>query len=92
MATATPMVAVPQAVDQFGNADVLQALGIARHVPMEEADAATLREAVLALVADPEVAARAEAVRAEMAAEGGTRRAADLIEAELSVPRPIVRA
>ncbi|MCX5072759.1 macrolide-inactivating glycosyltransferase [Streptomyces sp. NBC_00513] len=92
MATATPMVAVPQAVDQFGNADVLQALGIARHVPMEEADATTLREAVLALVADPEVAARAEAVRAAMAAEGGTRRAADLIEAELSDPRPIVRA
>ncbi|MEU9418545.1 macrolide-inactivating glycosyltransferase [Streptomyces sp. NPDC048272] len=92
MATATPMVAVPQAVDQFGNADVLQALGIARHVPMEEADATTLRGAVLALVADPEVAARAEAVRAAMAAEGGTRRAADLIEAELSVPRPIVRA
>ncbi|WSF31555.1 macrolide-inactivating glycosyltransferase [Streptomyces sp. NBC_01351] len=84
LATATPMVAVPQAVDQFGNADMLVALGVARHVPMEQADAATLREAVLALVADPEVAARAEAVRAGMAAEGGTRRAADLIEAELS--------
>ncbi|RSS90844.1 macrolide-inactivating glycosyltransferase [Streptomyces sp. WAC05292] len=80
LATATPMVAVPQAVDQFGNADMLRSLGVARHVPMDEADAATLREAVLALVADPEVAARAEAVRAEMAAEGGTRRAADLIE------------
>ncbi|WP_284574987.1 macrolide-inactivating glycosyltransferase [Streptomyces sp. 2P-4] len=80
LATATPMVAVPQAVDQFGNADMLQSLGVARHVPMDDADAATLREAVLALVADPQVAARAEAVRAEMAAEGGTRHAADLIE------------
>lgn len=57
---------------------------MARHVPMADADAATLREAVLHLVADPEVAARAEAVRAQMATEGGTRRAADLIEAELS--------
>ncbi|MCX5274486.1 macrolide-inactivating glycosyltransferase [Streptomyces virginiae] len=84
LATATPMVAVPQAVDQFGNADMLVSLGVARHVPMAEADAATLREAVLGLVADPEVAARAEAVRAGMAAEGGTRQAADLIEAELS--------
>ncbi|MEV4192148.1 macrolide-inactivating glycosyltransferase [Streptomyces toxytricini] len=80
LATATPMVAVPQAVDQFGNADMLQSLGVARHVPMDEADAATLREAVLALAADPAVAARAEGIRAEMAAEGGTRRAADLIE------------
>ncbi|MGW7334237.1 macrolide-inactivating glycosyltransferase, partial [Streptomyces sp. NPDC054840] len=59
LATATPMVAVPQAVDQFGNADMLVSLGVARHVPMADADAATLREAVLALVADPEVAARA---------------------------------
>ncbi|MEU9081769.1 macrolide-inactivating glycosyltransferase [Streptomyces sp. NPDC048357] len=84
LATATPMVAVPQAVDQFGNADMLVSLGVARHVPMADADAATLREAVLALVADPEVAARAEAARAGMAAEGGTRQAADLIEAELS--------
>ncbi|MCX5582188.1 macrolide-inactivating glycosyltransferase [Streptomyces erythrochromogenes] len=84
LATATPMVAVPQAVDQFGNADMLASLGVARHVPMAEADAATLREAVLALVADPAVATRAEEIRAAMAAEGGTRRAADLIEAELS--------
>lgn len=78
------MVAVPQAVDQFGNADMLAALGVARHLPMAEADAATLRKAVLTLVADPEVAARAEAIRAQMATEGGTRRAADLIEAELA--------
>ncbi|MEU9375870.1 macrolide-inactivating glycosyltransferase [Streptomyces sp. NPDC048255] len=84
LATGTPMVAVPQAVDQFGNADMLVSLGVARHVPMDRADAATLREAVLALVDDPEVAARAQAVRAQMATEGGTRQAADLIEAELS--------
>ncbi|MFD7631158.1 macrolide-inactivating glycosyltransferase [Streptomyces sp. NPDC059851] len=81
LATGTPMVAVPQAVDQFGNADVLQALGVARHVPLEEADARTLREAVEALVADPEVARRAAEIKAETAREGGTQRAADLIEA-----------
>ncbi|MGD3107947.1 macrolide-inactivating glycosyltransferase [Streptomyces sp. YGL11-2] len=83
LATATPMVAVPQAVDQFGNADMLQGLGVARHVPMDQADAATLRAAVLALVADPEVGRRLTAIQREMATEGGTRRAADLIEAEL---------
>ncbi|HWU12039.1 MAG TPA: macrolide-inactivating glycosyltransferase [Streptomyces sp.] len=83
LATGTPMVAVPQAVDQFGNADMLQALGVARHLPKEEADAASLRAAVLALVDDPDVAARLAGIRERMAGEGGTRRAADLIEAEL---------
>ncbi|MBD2830603.1 macrolide-inactivating glycosyltransferase [Streptomyces globisporus] len=84
LATGTPMVAVPQAVDQFGNADMLQSLGVARHLPMEEANAATLREAVLTLVDDPEVASRCARLSEQMAREGGTPRAADLIEAELS--------
>ncbi|MBV7695824.1 macrolide-inactivating glycosyltransferase [Streptomyces sp. TRM70350] len=84
MATATPMIAVPQAVDQFGNADMLQGLGVARHVPAEEATAETLREAALALIDDPEVARRLADLQAEMAKKGGTRRAADLIEAELA--------
>ncbi|MEV8017054.1 macrolide-inactivating glycosyltransferase [Streptomyces sp. NPDC086554] len=83
LATATPMVAVPQAVDQFGNADMLQALGVARHLPMEEATSATLREAVLALAGDPEVARKLGEVQAGMAGEGGAKMAADLIEAEL---------
>ncbi|WP_250292345.1 macrolide-inactivating glycosyltransferase [Streptomyces atroolivaceus] len=83
LATGTPMVAVPQAVDQFGNADMLQALGVARHLPKEEADAASLRAAVLALVDDPGVAVRLAGIRERMAGEGGTARAADLIEAEL---------
>ncbi|MFH8473512.1 macrolide-inactivating glycosyltransferase [Streptomyces sp. NPDC018000] len=83
LATATPMVAVPQAVDQFGNADMLQALGVARHLPMAEVTPESLRAAVLALVGDPEVAKRAAAVRDRMAGEGGTKQAADLIEAEL---------
>ncbi len=83
LATATPMIAVPQAVDQFGNADMLQGLGVARHLPTEEATAETLRAAALALVDDPEVARRLKGVQAAMAQEGGTRQAADLIEAEL---------
>ncbi|WTU47571.1 macrolide-inactivating glycosyltransferase [Streptomyces sp. NBC_00057] len=83
LATATPMVAVPQAVDQFGNADMLQALGVAHHLPMAEVTPESLRAAVLGLVGDPEVAKRAAAVRERMAGEGGTKRAADLIEAEL---------
>ncbi|MEU9999081.1 macrolide-inactivating glycosyltransferase [Streptomyces sp. NPDC050848] len=84
LATATPMVAVPLATDQFGNADMLQSLGVARRTDMEEVTAERLREAVLALVDDPEVAVRAKEVQERMAREGGTRRAADLIEAELA--------
>ncbi|MET8576892.1 macrolide-inactivating glycosyltransferase [Streptomyces sp. NPDC005012] len=88
MASATPMIAVPQAADQHMNADMLEGLGIARHLPAEEATADTLRAAALALVDDPEVAARLAALGAEIAEEGGTRRAADLIEAELPDRRP----
>jgi MGT family glycosyltransferase len=83
LATGTPMIAVPQAVDQFGNADMLQGLGVARRIDMQDATAEALREAALALVDDPEVARRLKEVQAEMAQEGGTRRATDLIEAEL---------
>ncbi|MBT2409421.1 macrolide-inactivating glycosyltransferase [Streptomyces sp. ISL-12] len=87
LATATPMIAVPQAVDQFGNADMLQALGVARKLLTEEATAEALRTAALDLVDDPEVARRLTKIQAEMAEEGGTRRAADLIEAELAAVR-----
>ncbi|GHJ41038.1 macrolide-inactivating glycosyltransferase [Streptomyces sp. TS71-3] len=83
LGSGTPMVAVPQAVDQFGNADILQGLGVARHLPKEEATADRLREAVLDLVGDPEVALRLAEIREGMADEGGTTRAADLIEAQL---------
>ncbi|MGW2444303.1 macrolide-inactivating glycosyltransferase [Streptomyces sp. NPDC001675] len=83
LATGTPMIAVPQAVDQFGNADMLRSLGVARRLPTEEATADRLRGAALALTGDPEVARRLKDIQAQMAEEGGTRRAADLIEAEL---------
>ncbi|MBD0706994.1 MULTISPECIES: macrolide-inactivating glycosyltransferase [unclassified Streptomyces] len=83
LATATPMVAVPLATDQFGNADMLRSLGVARRLPLAEVTPERLREAVLGLVADPEVARRAHEVRKSMRREGGTLRAADLIEAEL---------
>jgi MGT family glycosyltransferase len=87
LATATPMIAVPQAADQFGNAEMLQALGVARHLPTQEATAEALRETALALLDDPEVARRLKEVQASMAQEGGTRRAADLVEAELPARR-----
>ncbi len=83
LATRTPMVAVPQAVDQFGNADMLVSLGVARRLDAQTATAGELREAVLALASDPEVAARLAEIGRQMDREGGTVQAADLIEAEL---------
>jgi MGT family glycosyltransferase len=75
-----PMVAVPQAVDQFGNADRLVELGVARRLDADAAPAA-LRAAVVELEADADVAARLAALRAELRAAGGAAGAADVIEA-----------
>ncbi|NUK50771.1 glycosyl transferase [Streptomyces lunaelactis] len=83
LACGVPMVAVPQAADQFTNARMLERLGVARRLTKEEATAQTLRKTVLALLDDPRTAEQCALARREMAAEGGTRRAADLIEAEL---------
>ncbi|MFC7895698.1 glycosyltransferase [Streptomyces sp. NPDC057381] len=87
LATATPMIAVPQATDQFANADMLQGLGVARQFPTEQATAEALRTAALDLIGDPEVAGRLKEIQTQMAQEGGTRQAADLIEAELAAAR-----
>jgi MGT family glycosyltransferase len=78
--TGTPAIAVPQAVDQFGNADRLVELGVARRLDTAGATAAALWEALTELTTDPAVAARSAALRAEARSEGGTTRAADLLE------------
>lgn len=83
LATGTPMIAVPQAADQFGNAAILEGLGVARHVPKEEATAARLRAALDELTGDPQVAVRGAEIQEGMSGEGGTKLAADLIEEEL---------
>ncbi|WP_031073511.1 macrolide family glycosyltransferase [Streptomyces sp. NRRL WC-3742] len=79
---AVPMIAVPQGADQFANADALVALGVARRLEVGASPEA-LRAALLELVGDPAVAERLAALSAAGRAEGGTARAADLIEAEL---------
>ncbi|GAA5707448.1 oleandomycin glycosyltransferase [Streptomyces avermitilis] len=75
-----PMIAVPQAADRFMNADRLVELGVARRIDTPDATAETLRAALNDLVTDAEVARRSALLRADARAEGGTRRAADLIE------------
>ncbi|MFE6774888.1 macrolide family glycosyltransferase [Streptomyces sp. NPDC057702] len=78
-----PMIAVPQGAEQFANADRLVELGVARRVDTEDATPEVLRAALSALTSNPEVARRLAELRARSRAEGGTPRAADLIEAEL---------
>ncbi|MCQ4212353.1 MULTISPECIES: macrolide family glycosyltransferase [Streptomyces] len=81
--TGVPMIAVPQGAEQFGNADQLVALGVARRIDTADATADALRTALLELTGDPEVRRRSAELRAELLAEGGTRRAADLVESAL---------
>lgn len=78
-----PMVAVPQAVDQFDNAAMLEELGVGVHLSMQQATPEALRDAVLRLAGSPEVAARSAALRDELRAAGGAARAADIVESAL---------
>ncbi|WP_280425634.1 macrolide family glycosyltransferase [Nocardia carnea] len=80
LAAGVPMIAVPQGAEQAVNADRLVELGVARRIDTAEATARTLRTALSDLVADPEVSRRSARLRAQARAEGGTGRAADLIE------------
>ncbi|MFD7334480.1 macrolide family glycosyltransferase [Streptomyces violascens] len=75
-----PMIAVPQGAEQPMNADRLVELGVARRIDTPNATAEALRAALDDLVTDPEVARRSAQLRADARSEGGTRRAADLIE------------
>ncbi|MGW5101965.1 macrolide family glycosyltransferase [Streptomyces sp. NPDC004100] len=75
-----PMIAVPQGAEQFTNADRLVHLGVARRIDTAEATGERLRAALIELAGDPEVARRCTRLSAEARAEGGTRRAADLVE------------
>ncbi|UNO43717.1 macrolide family glycosyltransferase [Streptomyces sp. MST-110588] len=81
--TGVPMIAVPQGAEQFTNADRLVELGVARRIDTADATADALRTALTELTSDPEVARRSARLKAEALAEGGTSRAADLIEAML---------
>lgn len=77
------MIAVPQASDQFANADRLVELGVGVRLDTAQATPDALRAALLQLTGDASVKAKLAAIRKELREEGGARRAADLIEAEL---------
>lgn len=87
LAAGVPMLAVPQAADQFANADRLVELGVARRVDTADATPQALRAALMELLEDPQLPGRLAALRAELEAEGGAPRAADLIEAQARAAR-----
>ncbi|GAA3542737.1 glycosyltransferase [Amycolatopsis ultiminotia] len=75
-----PTVAIPQAVDQFGNAAQLESLGVGKHLPADQVTAETLREAVDSVAGSPETAARLTELRKEIRAHGGITTAATAVE------------
>ncbi|MFI0355117.1 macrolide family glycosyltransferase [Actinomadura sp. 9N407] len=82
LTSGVPMIAVPQAVDQFMNADAIVDLGVGRRLDTEAATAEALRATLLDLTQDQDALDRLAAIRTDLQA-GGTHRAADLIEALL---------
>ncbi|MEH3156539.1 MAG: glycosyltransferase [Gordonia paraffinivorans] len=79
LVTATPMIAVPQAVDQFENADALVALGVAVRVDTDGATVEALRSAYETVTA-PALRARSREVAASLAEAGGADRAVAIVE------------
>jgi len=78
--SATPMIMVPQAADQFSNAQHLIDLGVARQVETGQVTADWLRATARELVADRAMAAVLAQLSKEVRAERGSVRAADLVE------------
>ncbi|MFF6774205.1 nucleotide disphospho-sugar-binding domain-containing protein [Streptomyces sp. NPDC012637] len=90
LAHGVPLVVLPQAVEQFVTAERVSALGVGRVLRTlsaagpDAADEQALTEAVRDLLADDSVPSRLSALRAEAAAAGGARAAADVVEAALA--------
>jgi MGT family glycosyltransferase len=78
-----PMVAIPQAVDQFVNATRIAQLGIGRTVPRDGIDAQTLRDTVAEITRDSSVAERLTRIADEVRAGGGAQHGADVVESLL---------
>ena len=78
-----PMIAVPQAVDQFSNAEMLANAGVAVVLQKGEVEPAALRSAALALTGSPQIAACCRALARELRHAGGAAHAAAIIVRQL---------
>lgn len=81
--SATPMIVVPFANDQFSNAERLVELGSARRLNAATVTATQLRAAAHELTSDRRIADRASRLSRDLLAERGPSRAADMVEAAL---------
>lgn len=76
-----PTVAIPQAVDQFGNAALLEELGVGVQLKFEDVTVDVLRAAVEKVADSPDIRARLAEVGAAVRGNGGIATAADAVEA-----------
>ncbi|GAA4262991.1 macrolide-inactivating glycosyltransferase [Dactylosporangium darangshiense] len=76
----TPMIVVPQSLDQFSNARRLVDLAVARQLDTDRVTPRRLRATAKKLVGDRKVAGRLAEVSAQIRADGGPAYAADLVE------------
>ena len=90
LAHGLPQVLVPITADQPVNAERCAAAGVARVVPVVEATAESIREAALAVLADPSYRLAAERTRDELAALPGTDQALALLERLARDNAPII--
>lgn len=74
-----PTVAIPQAVDQFGNAALLEELNVGVQLQNEDVTAESLRMAVEKVAESAEIRARLTEIGAEVRANGGIDTAADAV-------------
>ncbi|GAA4537833.1 macrolide family glycosyltransferase [Amycolatopsis samaneae] len=79
-----PLVAIPQMAEQRANADRIAELGLGKHLPPADVTASNLREAVLSIVDNAEIATNLKGMRAEIRAAGGAPAAADVLEGLLA--------
>ena len=75
-----PTVAIPQAVDQPGNAAQLQAIGVGRHLAADRPSPREIRDAILGVTSDSQIRLRLNAIRDELHRVGGPGHAADAVE------------
>ena len=84
-----PQVIVPVSADQPHNAERCAAAGVARAVPLADATAASIREAALAVLAEPSYRRAAGRIRDEMASLPDLSRVVTLLERLATEKQPI---
>lgn len=89
LAARVPLVTVPIAFEQGAIGARLEHCGAGIAVPLRRATAATLADAMARVLSEPSFRKAAGRIAGEIGAAGGTRKAADVIEAAVLLRRPV---